>query len=60
MSAMSPEMLFMYRNEHYPSESDYHCAIADALRKEYEAISRAQGVLSMKPIVSRRLDRRTL
>lgn len=44
MSAVSPGMLFMYPNHHYASDDEYHAAIGEALREEYEAIHRA-GIL---------------
>jgi 5-methyltetrahydropteroyltriglutamate--homocysteine methyltransferase len=47
MPSVSPGMVFMYRNEYYASDDDYHLAIADALREEYEAINRAGLVLQL-------------
>jgi 5-methyltetrahydropteroyltriglutamate--homocysteine methyltransferase len=47
MPSVSPGMVFMYRNEYYASDEDYHLAIADALREEYEAINRAGLVLQL-------------
>jgi 5-methyltetrahydropteroyltriglutamate--homocysteine methyltransferase len=47
MPSISPGMLFTYRNEHYGSDEEYHLAIAEALREEYEAINRAGIVLQL-------------
>jgi 5-methyltetrahydropteroyltriglutamate--homocysteine methyltransferase len=48
MSAASPGVVAVFfRNEHYPSQEAYLYAIADAMRHEYEAVSKAGFVLQL-------------
>jgi 5-methyltetrahydropteroyltriglutamate--homocysteine methyltransferase len=48
MSAASPGVISLFfRNEHYPSHEAYLFAIAEAMRHEYEAVSRAGFVLQI-------------
>src|SRR2546428_3843951 len=46
ISAASPGVISLFfRNDHYPSHDAYLFAIADAMRPEYEAVSRARFTL---------------
>jgi 5-methyltetrahydropteroyltriglutamate--homocysteine methyltransferase len=48
MTAASPGVVSLFfRNEHYPSEEDYIFAIADAMRQEYETVTKAGIVLQI-------------
>ena len=48
MSAASPGVVSLFfRNEHYPSHEAYLFAIAEAMRHEYEAVTRAGFVLQI-------------
>jgi 5-methyltetrahydropteroyltriglutamate--homocysteine methyltransferase len=48
LTAASPGVISLFfRNEHYPSEEAYIFAIADAMRYEYETITRAGVVLQI-------------
>jgi 5-methyltetrahydropteroyltriglutamate--homocysteine methyltransferase len=48
MSAASPGVIALFfRNDHYPSREAYLYAIADAMRREYEAVAKAGLVLQI-------------
>jgi 5-methyltetrahydropteroyltriglutamate--homocysteine methyltransferase len=48
MSAASPGVIgLFFRNEHYPSQEAYLAAIAEAMRHEYEAVTKAGFVLQI-------------
>ncbi len=48
MSAASPGVVgLFFRNEHYPSQEAYLAAIAEAMRHEYETVSKAGFVLQV-------------
>jgi 5-methyltetrahydropteroyltriglutamate--homocysteine methyltransferase len=48
LTAASPGVVSLFfRNEHYPSEEAYIFAIADAMRQEYETITKAGFVLQI-------------